>query len=43
MGAVFNSPSLSVGFEPLRRGELIGAQVGDEADGFIFASDMLAG
>ena len=43
MGAIFNAPSLSVGFEPLRSGELRGTQVGDEADGFILASDMLPG
>jgi hypothetical protein len=43
MGAVFNPPPLSVDFEPLRGRELVGREVGDQADGFIFASDMLAG
>jgi len=43
MGAVFNSPALSVGFEPLGGRELVGREVGDQADGFIFASGMLAG
>ena len=43
MGAVFNSPPLSVDFEPLRGRELVGREVGDQADGFIFASGMLAG
>ena len=43
MSSVFDSPSQAVGFEPLRCGQLVGCQVGDEAYGFIFASDMLPG
>ena len=43
MRAVFDSPGFAVGFEPLRRGKLFGGQVGDEPNGFVFASDMLPG
>ena len=43
MGAVFDSPALTVGFEPLKRGEFFGCQVGDEADRFVLASGALAG
>lgn len=42
MGTIFNTPGLAVGLEPPCGGELSLGEVGDETDGFVFASDVLA-
>ena len=41
MSPVLNSPGHAIGFEPVCRVQSFGWQVSDEADGFVFASDML--
>jgi len=43
VGAIFNSPALTVGLEPPKWREFLGGQVGDEADRFVLASGALAG
>jgi hypothetical protein len=41
MSSVFDAPSQAVAFEPLRCGQLVRGQIGDQSHGFVFASDML--
>src|SRR5438270_11194305 len=41
MSPVFDSPAHAVGFEPELCGKFFGYEVSDEADSFVFASDML--
>ena len=43
VGAVSDPPALPVGLEPLKGGEFLGGQIGDEADRFVLASDAVAG
>lgn len=41
MRSVFDAPGQAIGFEPLCRVQSFGCQVGDKADGFVFASNVL--
>jgi hypothetical protein len=43
MSPVFDAPSQAVGFEPLRCRQLVRRSIGNQAHGFVFASDMLPG
>ena len=43
MSPVLDSPRPTVGLEPALRVECIRRQIGDEADGLVFAADMLTG
>jgi len=43
MSPILDSPSQAISFEPARGAKGIGGQVSDEADGLIFAADMLPG
>src|SRR5579885_3681691 len=43
MSPIFDSPSAAVGFEPVFSRQRFRRQIGDEANGLVFASDMLPG
>jgi len=43
VSAVFDSPRPTVGPQPNRCVQRLGLQFGDETDGFVLATDMLAG
>jgi len=43
MSSIFDSPGPAVSFEPVFGVQCLKRQVGDEANGLVFASDMLPG
>lgn len=43
VGAVLNAPTLAIGPQPLWGGQLLWGEVGNQADGLVFASNMLTG